>query len=68
MHPDMNSWLVKVTLVAPSLADNSADTDRLLRTLKSKIGCDEIRIPLELMRRVPGKAAPMPVRCTGALF
>lgn len=55
MHPDMNSWLVEVTLSPPSLSDNSADTDRLLRALKRKIGCDQIQIPLELMRRVPEK-------------
>ncbi len=55
MDPDMDSWLVKVTLTPPSLADNSADTDRLLRALKRQIGCDQIQISLELMRRLPEK-------------
>ena len=55
MHPDPKSWLVKVALEPPSLADNSADADRLRRALKKQIGSDRIQISLPLMRSLSKK-------------
>jgi len=40
MVPEMDSWLVKVELTPPSLADNSGDADQLLRGVKRRIGSE----------------------------
>ena len=45
--------LVRVDLTPPSLEDNTADADRLLRALKRKTGADSISADLSLFRRLP---------------
>ncbi|UCF95447.1 MAG: [Fe-S]-binding protein, partial [Desulfobacterales bacterium] len=46
-------WVHTISLSAPSLKDNTADADRLLRALKSQLGTGAIAIDLELLRRLP---------------
>lgn len=46
-------WVVRVALPAPSLQDNTADTDRLCRSLQIAFGLDAIDVDLALRRRLP---------------
>jgi uncharacterized 2Fe-2S/4Fe-4S cluster protein (DUF4445 family) len=46
-------WVQSVTLVPPTLKDNTADADRLLNALKSRLNAKAIHIDLELLRQLP---------------
>lgn len=52
--PDTPGWVARVTLPPPSLADNSADADRLCQALRREFGFDTLSIDLALRRRLPG--------------
>ncbi len=45
--------MVHVTLTAPSLKDNSADVDRLIRGIKKEIKTEGVEVNLALARRIP---------------
>jgi uncharacterized 2Fe-2S/4Fe-4S cluster protein (DUF4445 family) len=59
-------WVQPVNLIPPSLQDNTADVDRLLNALKSRLDCSSIRPDLELLRKIPEtlRQAEYRVRCT----
>ncbi len=46
-------WIQTVSLAPPTLKDNTADTDRLVNALKSRLKSEAITIDLELMRQLP---------------
>ncbi len=46
-------WVARVELEPPSLQDNSADCDRLIRSLRKEFCADRVDIPLSLRRRLP---------------
>ena len=52
--PDVPGWVVRISLPAPSLEDNSADADRLSRVLRREFGFSAIDMDLDLRRRLPG--------------
>jgi uncharacterized 2Fe-2S/4Fe-4S cluster protein (DUF4445 family) len=58
-------WVVRVALPAPSLQDNSADTDRLCRALQRELQVEHIHVDLPLLKRVPRvlREAGYAVRC-----
>ena len=53
MPDNITPWVRTLSLSAPSLKDNTADTDRLLRALKLRLNTDAIYIDLDLVRRLP---------------
>lgn len=53
MTEETAGWVVAVRLTPPSLADNTADADRLKNALKIKLGTEDIAIDLSLARRLP---------------
>ncbi len=53
MTEETAGWVVTVRLTPPSLADNTADADRLKNALKIKLGAEDIAIDLLLARRLP---------------
>ncbi len=59
------TWVKKVSLTPPSLKDNTADAERLIRALKKEIQADAIRIELHLLRRLPDilRKADYNLRC-----
>ncbi len=65
LDENTSGWVVQVTLQPPSLADNSADADRLLRALKHELGVDQIHVDLALLRQLPQilREADYQVRC-----
>ncbi len=46
-------WVVRIPLQMPSLKDNSADADRLCRSLQREFGISHIDIGLDLARQLP---------------
>ena len=58
-------WIQTVSLVTPTLKDNTADSDRLSNELKSRLKSEAISIDLELMRRLPQllRESKYKVRC-----
>jgi len=46
-------WIQTVTLTPPSLKDNTADADRLIQTLKSRLDTPAIDIDPELLKALP---------------
>jgi len=65
MNDKSQRWVKKVSLTPPSLKDNTADADRLIRSLKKELQTDAIRIELNLLRRLPDilRKADYNVRC-----
>lgn len=52
--PDADpGWVVRVVLPPPSLQDNTADTDRLCRSLQIAFGLDTIDVDLALRKQLP---------------
>ncbi len=47
------SWVQTLALIPPSLKDNTADVDRLLNALKSRLKSNTIHLDLELIRKIP---------------
>jgi len=58
-------WVRTIGLAAPTLADNTADAERLAGALKRELG-GEVDIELDLLRRLPGllREHGYRVRCT----
>ena len=63
LDENTSGWVVQVTLQPPSLADNSADADRLLRALKHELGVDQIHVDLALLRQLPQILRRRTIRC-----
>ncbi|MGD9042294.1 MAG: ASKHA domain-containing protein [Desulfobacterales bacterium] len=53
MSTNTTPWIQTVTLTPPSLKDNTADADRLIQTLKSRLDTPAIRIDPELLKVLP---------------
>jgi uncharacterized 2Fe-2S/4Fe-4S cluster protein (DUF4445 family) len=53
MRENTTPWIHTLALDAPSLKDNTADADRLLRALNRRLNTDAVQIDLELARRLP---------------
>ena len=46
-------WIETLSLDPPSLKDNTADTDRLLRALNFRLNTSAVHVDLDLIRRLP---------------
>lgn len=53
MDTDQPGWIQIVSLPPPSLQDNTADADRLVRVLKAQLQTDDIQIDLDLLKKLP---------------
>jgi uncharacterized 2Fe-2S/4Fe-4S cluster protein (DUF4445 family) len=47
------TWIKTLQLTPPSLADNTADADRLTDALKKSLGVETVSVSLDLLRRLP---------------
>jgi len=67
-HPTSphGSWVKTVTLTPPSLADNTADADRLANALRAELDIDTMEMDLSLVGRLPDllRQHDYRVRCT----
>ena len=63
---NLKRWITTVTLTPPSLADNTADADRLADALKTVLGADTVAMDLSLTRQLPERLRRWGyrVRCT----
>jgi uncharacterized 2Fe-2S/4Fe-4S cluster protein (DUF4445 family) len=53
MGKNSTSWIQTVSLEAPSLKDNTADAERLIQALKSRLNAPAIKIDLDLLKVLP---------------
>jgi uncharacterized 2Fe-2S/4Fe-4S cluster protein (DUF4445 family) len=53
MRKNSTSWIQTVSLEAPSLKDNTADAERLIQALKSRLNAPAIKIDLDLLKVLP---------------
>lgn len=60
------AWVKWAVLPPPSLADNTADADRLVASLKSELGTDAVEIDIGLLQELPEllRRCDFRVRCT----
>lgn len=58
-------WVETLKLSLPSLKDNTADADRLIQGLKSRLGAEDIAVDLDLIRALPSvlRNAGYHIRC-----
>ena len=65
MHKNHATWVQTVTLMPPSLKDNTADADRLVQALKSRLETPAIDIDPDLLKVLPTvlRASTFKVRC-----
>ncbi len=48
-----NAWIKTVSVPPPSLKDNTADAERVVRALKPAVGRESVLIDLELLQKLP---------------
>ncbi|MEW6672435.1 MAG: ASKHA domain-containing protein [Thermodesulfobacteriota bacterium] len=53
MNTGPTGWIQIVSLPPPSLQDNTADADRLLRALKERLKTDAVDIDFNLLKKLP---------------
>jgi len=53
MNETTTPWIQTFELSPPSLQDNTADADRLIAKLKTRLGTDRVDIDLHLLKRLP---------------
>ena len=52
-HQDQQGWVVRVALTPPTLKDNTADADRLRRTLQQALHTTRVDMDLAVIRQLP---------------
>lgn len=52
----------------PSLGDNTADVDRLVKNIKRLTGADNVSIPFPLVKRIPSLLREYEYRCNAVLY
>lgn len=67
-HADQHRWIKTVSLAPPSLKDNTADTDRLVDTLKAAVKTDHIEIDYHLVKKIPEQLRKWNYRARCVLF
>jgi uncharacterized 2Fe-2S/4Fe-4S cluster protein (DUF4445 family) len=65
MLKNQTTWVQTVTLKPPSLKDNTADADRLIQALKSRLNTDAVGIDLDLLKALPAvlRHSRFEIRC-----
>ncbi len=66
----MDGWirLYDISMHLPSLSDNTADVDRLVKNVKKKTGADNISVPFPLVKRIPALLREYGYRCNVILY
>jgi uncharacterized 2Fe-2S/4Fe-4S cluster protein (DUF4445 family) len=64
----LDSWVRTVTLTPPSLADNTADADRLAAALKETLDTSVIRMDPVLLKQLPAQLRKWNYRVDAVLF
>ncbi|MGM0453416.1 MAG: ASKHA domain-containing protein [Thermodesulfobacteriota bacterium] len=68
MNENVCGWVVSLALEPPSLADNTADADRLKKALAAKIGADTVAVDLALLKRLPEQLRCWDYQCRCICF
>lgn len=67
-NEEKRGWIQTVCLAPPSLADNTADADRLVGKLKTQLGVDTVDVDLDLVRELPDRLRALNYRVRCVLF
>lgn len=51
---DDNGYVLNLKVTKPSLENNTADVERIKQALKKEIGIDSIKIPWNIIKKIPG--------------
>ena len=51
---DDHDYVLNLKVTKPSLENNTADVERIKQVLKKKLGTDSIKIPLNIIKKIPG--------------
>jgi len=65
---DSHRWVQTVTLPPPSLADNSADANRLEAVLKQSLGVPTVAMDLDQLKSLPEQLREWHFRATAVVF
>ncbi len=68
MSKNTTPWIQTLTLTPPSLKDNTADADRLIRTLKQRLNTPAIEIDPDLLKVLPTVLRQNKFKCRCVLF
>jgi len=68
MNSNYPGWIQIVELSSPSLQDNTADADRLVRALNRQLKTDVVEIDLDLLKRLPQQLRHWSFRIKCILF
>ena len=68
MSKNTTPWIQTLTLTPPSLKDNTADADRLIRTLKHRLNTPAIEIDPDLLKVLPTVLRQNKFKCRCVLF
>ena len=63
-----NGWIVPLDLPRPSLADNTADADRLVEALGKRLQADTVLVDYDLLLKLPGQLREQDYRCDAVAF
>ena len=61
-------WVAPINLVRPSLADNTADADRLRAALTKAVGTPHVHIDREMLEQLPDRLRQWDYRANAVLF
>ena len=67
-QPSDLSWITPVNLARPSLADNTADADRLEAALKKALGTPHVHLDMEQLKQLPDRLRQWDYRANAVLF
>ncbi|MDB9823419.1 ASKHA domain-containing protein [Deltaproteobacteria bacterium] len=65
-----DSWIrvINLSLISPSLKDNTADVDRLIRGVKQKTGVKEVSLDFPLVKRIPSLLREFDYKTSAVLY
>jgi len=68
--PQTKSWIIRISseIAPPSLKDNTADVDRLVKAVKKALSSEAVSVDFPLVRGLPGRLREYDYQVDAALF
>ena len=67
---ELRPWIARISpeIVPPSLKDNTADVDRLIKAIKKTLDSEEVSVDFPLVKHLPGRLRSYDYRVDAVLF
>lgn len=67
---EVRPWIARISpeIVPPSLKDNTADVDRLIKAIKKTLDSEEVSVDFPLVKHLPGRLRSYDYRVDAVLF